>query len=381
MDFDLSEEQQLLKDSVDRLFAERCDFETRRKIAASQTGWSRDLWATSAEMGLLGLPFSEEDGGFGAGPVGTMIVMEAIGRSLALEPFLPTVVLAGSVLSRSASAAQKAGIIPRIVAGESVVTLAFAEPQARYDLHDVATTARRDGNGFVLDGGKGLVLSGADADYLIISARTSGERRDRKGISLFLVEANTLGLTRRAYPTQDGGRAAEITLAGVRVPEGALIGPLDGGLPILERAVQDGIAALCAEAVGVMDEMLAMTVDYLKTRKQFGQTIGSFQALQHRASDMTVELELARGMALYATMSADEPDDDARAAALSAAKAKIGRALRFVGQQAVQLHGGIGMTMEFKVGHLFKRATMIDVMFGDADHHLDRLAESDAAVV
>jgi pimeloyl-CoA dehydrogenase small subunit len=381
MDFELSEEQQLLQDSVGRLFSERYGFEARKGFQAGPEGWSQEMWGAYAEMGLLGLPFAEEDGGFGAGPVATMIVMEAIGKSLALEPYFSTVVLAGSVIRRAGSAAQRAELIPAIVAGETTMALAFAEPQARYDLEDVATTARRDGTGYVLDGGKGLVLQGASADRLIVSARTAGGRRERQGVTLFVVDAKAAGVTRRGFPTQDGARAAEITLTQVKVPAGATIGPVDGGYPILARAAEDGIAALCAEAIGALGELQAMTVDYLKTRKQFGVHIGAFQALQHRAADMVVSLEQARSMALYATMMADEPDDAARAAALSAAKAQIGRAIRFIGQQAIQLHGGIGMTMEYKAGHLFKRATMIDMMFGDADHHLDRLAATGASVL
>ncbi|HRJ68947.1 MAG TPA: acyl-CoA dehydrogenase [Beijerinckiaceae bacterium] len=381
MDFDLNEEQQLLKDSVDRLFASRNDFETRRKIQASDAGWSRENWGAYAEMGLLGLPFSEADGGFDAGPVSVMIVMEAIGRSLALEPYLSTVVLAGSVLRRFGNAAHRAEYIPRIIAGDMTATLAFAEPQSRYDLHDVALAARKDGASYVLDGRKGLVLHGGSADRLIVTARTAGGRRDHKGISVFVVDARAEGVSRRSYPTQDGGRAAEVELSGVRVPAEDLVGTLDEGLAIITRAAEDGIAALCAEAVGLMADMQAMTVDYLKTRKQFGTTIGSFQALQHRASDMVVELEQARSMMLYATMNVDEPDAMARATALSAAKLQIGKAIRFIGQQSIQMHGGIGMTMEYKVGHLFKRATMIDLMFGDSDHHLEKLAASDAAIV
>ena len=380
MDFDLSEEQQLLKDSIDRLTADRYTFEKRKTYQASAEGWSRELWAQYAELGLLALPFAEADGGFGGGPIETMLAMEAFGRVLALEPYFATVVLAGGVLRRAASDAQRQALIPQVAAGELIVALAHNEPQSRYDLFDIATIARRDGGAFVLDGEKGLVLHGDSADKLIVAARTSGARRDPSGIGLFLVAGDAQGLTRRGYATQDGGRAAEITLAGVRVAAEDAIGDTAGGLAILESAADEAIAALCAEAVGAMDEALKQTVAYLKTRKQFGMTIGSFQALQHRASDMVVALEQARSMACYAAMMANEANIAERRKAISAAKIQIGQSARFIGQQAVQLHGGMGMTMETMIGHLFKRLSMIERQFGDVDHHLEKLAETDGFV-
>jgi pimeloyl-CoA dehydrogenase small subunit len=375
MDFDLNDEQRMLKDSLEKLLGARYDFDARRKISASPEGFSREIWAAFAEMGLLALPFSEDDGGLGAGPVETMIAMEAFGKALVVEPYLATVILGGGFLRHCGSEAQKAEHIAAIAAGERLFALAHSERQARYDLFDVETRARPDGDGFVIDGAKGLVLSGDSADWLVVSARTSGERRDRDGISLFLVEATADGVTRRGYPTQDGARAAEIAFEKVRVGADALLGEADAALPLIERVADEAVAALCAEAVGVMEDMHGATVEYLKVRNQFGTHIGAFQALQHAAADMFIALEQGRSMAMFATMMVQENDPVERARAIAAAKVQIGRSCRFVGENAVQLHGGVGMTMEYKVGHSFKRATMIDKIFGDADHHLARVAD------
>ena len=376
MDFDLTEEQRLLKESVERLMADRYDFEQRKAHARSPEGWSRALWAHYAELGLLGLPFEERHGGFGGGPVETMIVMEAFGRALALEPYLATVVLGGGLLRLGGSEVQQAAHVPRIVDGSLMLAFAHTERQSRYDLADVAMTARRDGTSWMLEGEKGVVLHGDSADALLVTARTAGGRRDRGGIGLFLVDAGAPGLSRRGYPTVDGLRAAEVSLSGVRVGPESVIGDPENALPLVERVVDEAIAALSAEAVGAMAVMHELTVDYLKTRRQFGVPIGSFQVLQHRAVDMLIALEQARSMAYFATMTAREEDAAERRRAISAAKVQIGRSGRFVGQQAIQLHGGIGMTMEYKVGHYFKRVTAIDILFGDADHHLARLAEA-----
>jgi alkylation response protein AidB-like acyl-CoA dehydrogenase len=305
-----------------------------------------------------------------------MIVMEQFGKALALEPYLQTVVLCGALLKHGASDKQRAELIGAIAAGELRLSFAHMEKQSGFDLHDVALSAVKDGGGgFVLNGEKTLVGQGDSADKLIVSARAKGARRDRDGIGLFLVDADAPGVTRRGYPTQDGQRAAEIGFADVRVPPHDVLGAPDGALRVIERAVDETIAALAAEAVGAMSEALTMTVEYLKTRKQFGVTIGSFQALQHRASDMTVALEQARSMMYLAAMAADEPDAAERAKTMSAVKAQIGRSAKFIGQQAVQMHGGIAMTYEYKVGHLFKRLTMIDAAYGDADVHVRRLAD------
>ncbi|MBO0735878.1 MAG: acyl-CoA dehydrogenase family protein [Alphaproteobacteria bacterium] len=374
MDFDLSEEQRLLKESLERLTAERYAFEQRRTYGRSREGWSRELWAQYAELGLLGLPFAERYGGSSGGPVETMIAMEAFGRALALEPYLATVVLGGGFLRHAGSAEQCAALIPKIAGGSLTAAFAHTERHSRYDLADIETRAVRDGSGWVLDGEKGIVLHGDSADQLIVTARTAGGRRDRDGIGVFIVDGASEGVSRRGYPTQDGLRAAEISFAQVRVgPEGVL-GEPEAALPLVERVVDEAIAALCAEAVGAMAAMHELTVEYLKTRRQFGREIGSFQILQHRAVDMLIALEQARSMAMFATMMAAEENAAERRNALSAAKVQIGRSGKFVGQQAVQLHGGIGMTMEYKLGHYFKRVTMIDTIFGDADHHLRELA-------
>jgi pimeloyl-CoA dehydrogenase small subunit len=375
MDFDLSGEQELLRDNVARLMKGRYGFEDRKAYQATPQGWSEKLWREYAEMGLLGAPFAEEDGGFGGGAVETMIVMEEFGKALALEPYLQTVVLCGSLLRHAASAERRADLIGAIAAGDLRLSFAHAERQSGFDLNDVGLSARKDGGAYLLNGEKALVGQGDSADKLIVSARLSGGRRDRGGIGLYLVDAAAPGVTRRGYPTQDGQRAADVTLANVRVEPRDALGDPEGALPVIERAVDETIAALSAEAVGAMSEALAMTVDYMKTRKQFGVPIGSFQALQHRAADMTVALEQARSMMYLATIMADEDDADERAKAISAAKTQIGRSAKFIGQQSVQMHGGIAMTYEYKVGHLFKRLTMIDAAYGDADVHVRRLAE------
>jgi len=351
MDFDLTEEQRLLKESLDRLIGDRYAFEQRKSYGQSPDGWSRELWAQYAELGLLGLPFAEHYGGSAGGPVETMIAMEAFGRALALEPFLATVVLCGGFLRHGGSARQCADLIPKIADGSLTLAFAHTERHSRYDLSDIETRAVRDGSAWVLDGEKGVALHGDTADKLIVTARVGGGRRDRDGIGVFLVDANAEGVSRRGYPTQDGLRAAEVSLVHVRVgPEGVL-GEPGAALPLIERVVDEGIAALCAEAVGAMAAMHELTVDYLKTRRQFGREIGTFQILQHRAVDMLIALEQARSMAMFATMMAAEENATERRNALSAAKVQIGRSGKFVAQQAIQLHGGIGMTMEYKVGH------------------------------
>ncbi|HKN30042.1 MAG TPA: acyl-CoA dehydrogenase [Roseiarcus sp.] len=375
MDFDLSAEQQLVSDNVARLMRDRYGFEARKAHQASPKGFSEALWREYADMGLLGAPFAEEDGGYGGGPVETMIVMQEFGKALALEPFLQTVVLCGALIKHGADTEKRAELIGKIASGDLRLSFAHAEKQSGFDLNDVATSARKDGDAFVVNGEKGLVGQGDSADKLIVSARVAGGRRDRDGVGLFLVDANARGVTRRGYPTQDGQRAAEIGFADVRVEPHDVLGHPDDAMPVIERAVDEAIAALSAEAVGAMSEALAMTVEYMKTRKQFGVTIGSFQALQHRASEMVVALEQARSMMYLATMSVSEENAGERAKAMSAAKVQIGRSAKFIGQQAIQMHGGIAMTYEYKVGHLFKRLTIIDAAYGDADLHVRRLAD------
>ncbi|OMI01610.1 pimeloyl-CoA dehydrogenase small subunit [Bradyrhizobium brasilense] len=374
MDFDLSDEQRLLKESVERLMLDSYGFDDRRKYQAEDQGFSERMWARYAELGLLALPFPEQYGGFGGTAVETMIVMEAFGRALILEPYFATVVLAGGVLRHGGDEAQLAGLIPAIAEGRLKLALACAEPQSRYDIFDVETRAEKAGDGWTLNGMKSLVLHGAAADKIVVSARTAGTARDRDGIGLFLVEGNAPGVTRRVYQTQDGLRAAEITMDNVRVGAVHVIGHPANASPIIARVADEAVAALCAEAIGCLAEMQVITLAYLKTRRQFGETIGSFQVLQHRAVDMFVELEQSRSMAMYAAMMAGANDPTARERAMSAAKAQIGQSAKMIGCESIQLHGGVGMTMEYRIGHYFKRVTMIDTLFGDASHHLRRLA-------
>jgi pimeloyl-CoA dehydrogenase small subunit len=378
MDFDLNDEQRQLKDSLERLLADTYDdLNLRHGYMKEPKGYSAALWRQYAELGLLAVPFAEEHGGLGQGLTETMIIAEAFGRALAIEPYLATIVLAGGALRHSGNAGLLGELVPGIVEGRTTLGLAHQERQSRYDIADTATTARADGKGgYTLEGEKNVVLHGDHADKLIVSARAQGGRADRGGVGLFLVDAKASGLTRRGYPTQDGMRAADVTLSAVRVgPEAVVAGP-DRGLEVLEQVVDEAIAALSAEAVGAMAALHELTVEYLKTRKQFGVPIGSFQVLQHRAVDMLTSLEQARSMAYYATMMAAEPDAKERRKAMSAAKVQIGRSARHIGEDAIQLHGGIGMTMEYKAGHYFKRLTMIDMAFGDDDHHLRELARA-----
>ncbi len=375
MDFDLSEEQRLLRDSVDRLVADRYAFDKRKAYLAEPEGWSRAMWSQYAELGLLGLPFPESYGGFGGGAVDVMLVMEAFGRVLALEPYLATVVLSGTALRLAGSEAQKSAIIPCISEGNMILAFAHGERQARYDLTDVLTTAKPKGGGWVLDGAKSVVLHGDSAQRLIVSARTAGERDDPDGISLFLVDPAANGVARRSYPMRDGTRAAEVSLSEVEVGAADVLGEIGAGLPVIERVVEAGIAATAAEAVGAMETTQAMTLEYLKTRQQFGRPIGDNQALQHRAAEMLMELERGRSMAMLAAMMVDEPDAAERAHNIAMAKVGVGQASKFVSQNAIQLHGGIGMTEEYAVGHYFRRCMVIEHLFGDTAHHLSRLSE------
>jgi pimeloyl-CoA dehydrogenase small subunit len=380
MDFTLTDEQRLLRESVERLFADLYAFDARKRYSREPGGWSRDMWRRYAELGLLGLPFEEQHGGSAGGSVETMIVMETLGRALALEPYLATVVLAGGLLRLGGSDVMRADLLPKIASGDLILAFAHAERQSRYDLADIATTARRDGSGYVIDGAKSLVLHGDSAANFVVSARLAGGQSERDGIGLFLIDASAKGLSTRGYATVDGMRAAELTLTGVRVDADAIIGEPGAAFPLIERCVDMTMAALAAEAVGAMASMHDLTIDYMKTRKQFGVAIGGFQVLQHRAADMLIALEQARSMAMLATMMAAEDNVFERRQAISAAKVQIGRSGRLIGQQAIQIHGGIGMTMEASIGHYFKRVTTIDSMFGDADHHLGILAASGGLV-
>lgn len=373
MDFSYSEEQELLRNSLARFLADNYSFETFRNVSRGEAGWRREIWKQFAELGLLGASIPEAFGGLAGGAVETMIVMEAFGRALVVEPYVPTVVIAGGLIDHAGSEAQKQEWLPRIASGDAVVAFAFAEPQGRYNLADLATTASRRGAGYTLNGQKAVVVGAPFADTLVVTARTSGERRDAHGISVFLVDAHAKGISRRDYPTMDGLRASEITFENVELSSDNLIGTPDEVLPIVEQVTDQAIAAHCAEALGAMRVMQETTVEYSKTRKQFGVPIGKFQVLQHRMVDMFMQVEQSASMVLMVTLKLGGRADERKKAA-SAAKVQIGKAGRFVGQSAVQIHGGIGMTDELALGHYFKRVTMLDTLYGNVDHHLARYA-------
>ncbi|GGC03292.1 pimeloyl-CoA dehydrogenase small subunit [Novosphingobium endophyticum] len=368
MDFELTDEQKMLQEAVTRLVADTYGFQQREHALKTSDGWSRQAYAGLADMGLLGMPFAEEDGGFGGGGVEMMIVMEALGRGLMVEPYFATVVLAGGVLRYGASAEQRAGILPGLIAGEHILALAHSERGMPRHTLDARTTATRDGEGWKIDGRKIAVIHGASADTLVVSAQTG------EGPGLFLVNTAAEGVAVEKARGYDGVPVADITFSSVAVPAAALIGDAGQSGAILARTFEVATAALVAEAVGAMSETFDVTVEYLKTRRQFGVAIGSFQALQHRAVDMLMELELSRSMAVLAALSLDI-DADQRTRNISAAKAQIGKSGRLIGQEAVQMHGAIGITAEYKVGHAFKRLTAIDALLGDRDYHLARLVE------
>ena len=377
MDFNFTEEQTMIRDSLARLIREQYDFDTRREAINSDTGWRPELWKQFGELGLLMAPFSEDDGGLGGGPIDAMVVMEEFGKGLVVEPFIPTIVCAGGVLKHAGNEAQKEEHLTPVFSGDSVVAFAYAEPRGRYNLADLETTAKADGDGYIINGHKAVVIGAPWADKLIVSARTAGGRRDTGGISLFIVDKSASGITTRDYATVDGRRAAEVYFENVSVPSSALIGEKDNALPTIELVADEAVAALCAEAAGAMGVARHMTVEYSQQRKQFGVAIGKFQVLQHRMVDMFIEHEQALSMTFMATLKLGE-DAVTRKKAVSAAKVRIGQAGRFVGQESIQIHGGMGMTEELAVGHYFKRLTMIDHEFGNVDHHLKRYTDLSA---
>ena len=371
MDFNYTEEQSLLRDSVSGYLGDRYDFDTRQKVIKSESGWRPEVWkAFAEELGILGAPFSEEHGGLGGGPVENMIIMEEVGKSLVVEPYLGTVVIGGGFLKHSGYTGA-ADVIGKIIGGEAVIAFAYAEPQARYTWSDLKTTARKEGEGYVLNGHKAVVLGAPWATHLIVTARTGGGQRERDGVSVFLVDKSASGVVTRDYPTVDGQRASEVYFENVSVGADALLGNEGGGMPLVERVVDEATAAVCSEAVGCMRKQHEGTLDYARQRKQFGVPIASFQVLQHRMVDMFINLEQSVSMTLMATIKLEETDEE-RMKAVSAAKVQIGRACKFVGQNAIQIHGGMGMTDELAIGHYFKRATMIEGQFGSVDHHLRR---------
>jgi alkylation response protein AidB-like acyl-CoA dehydrogenase len=375
MDIQFTEEQELLRSSVQRMLRDKYSFEARRKIVAGEEGWSRRHWGAFAELGLLAAPFSEESGGLGGGQLSIMIVAQEFGRHLVVEPYVETVVLAGGLIEHAGSQEQKQALIPDIIAGQKIWALAWTEKASRFDLANVATTARREGNDYILSGEKTAVVAAPWADYLIVSARTKGKRDDRAGVSLFVVDARAANLDLRSFKTIDGRRAAEITFRDVR---GELLGGEGEGLALLEGSRDRAIGALCAEAVGAMAELNSATLENSKARKQFGVTIGSFQVLQHRMVDMFIAHQEALSLMQHLNLSLGAGESGISRLA-SGAKSKVGYAGKFIADQAVQLHGGMGMTDELNVGHYFKRISSINIQFGDPGHHLLRFVQLDAA--
>ena len=374
MDFSFTSEQDQLRDTVAKLVSQKYDFDTRRKVAKSEAGWRPEMWSQFAELGLLGASFTEAEGGFGSGPIEAMIISEEFGKGLVIEPYLQTVVIGGNFFRHGGTDAQKEEHIAGIIGGETRFAFAYSEPKSRFDLNDISTTAKKDGASYTLNGQKAVVIGAPFATHLIVTARTSGAQRDANGITVFLVARNAKGVTTRDYPTVDGLRASEVYFENVAVGADAAIGKVDGGLPLVEKVVDNAIAALCAEAVGCFKVLNEATISYAKQRKQFGQSIATFQVLQHRMVDMFMAAEQASSMTYMVTLKLDEADK-ARKLAASAAKVQIGKAGKLVSQDAVQIHGGMGMTDELNVGHFFKRVTMIESQFGNTDWHLRRYTE------
>jgi alkylation response protein AidB-like acyl-CoA dehydrogenase len=379
MDFNFSEEQQLLADTVQRFVRDDYSFEARREILKSKAGWSRESWQALAGLGLTALNVPEEHGGLGSGPVETLLVMNALGTGLVVEPFLAAAVLTPVLLTRLGDKTAAEQLLPDISSGERIVIVAHQEPQTRGEINSVATRAEKTSGGYVLDGHKSVVLGGGAADELLVTARTSGRTHETDGISVFRVDPKTAGVTVKDYGTIDGQRAADIRLQKVSVPAASLIGVEGKAFAAVEAAHEQAISALCAEAVGIMQAVNATTLEYTKSRKQFGQPIGRFQVLQHRMADMFMHSEQARSMSYLAAIKCVDPDAGERRRALAAAKVIIGQAGRFIGQQAVQLHGGMGMTDELMVSHYFKRLTAIDLTLGDTDFHLQQFIAANSA--
>jgi alkylation response protein AidB-like acyl-CoA dehydrogenase len=371
MDFTYTETQDMVRETLSRFLADTYDFDSRQKMIASDAGRDPAIWqALAQELGMLGAPFSEDHGGLGGGHLENAIVMEEMGKVMAIEPYLQTVVIGGGAL-KAVGGALADSVIPEIIAGNVIIAFAYAEPQGRYELASVRTTAKKDGAGYVLNGHKGVVYAAPWATHLLVTARTGGSHRERDGLSLFLIDANLPGIVRRDYPTVDGFRASEVYFENVSIPADALLGGEGAGLPIIEQIVDQATVAVCAEACGVTEKLHLGTLDYTQQRQQFGMPISRFQVLQHRMVDMFMEVEQSRSMTIMGTLKLDLPAD-VRKAAVSMCKAKVSRACQFVGQNAVQTHGGIGITQELAIGHYFKRATMIESQFGSTDYHYGR---------
>ena len=373
MDFSFTEEQTQLRDALRRYLSQEYTFEARRKIIHG-AGTSDSAWAGLAELGLMGVPVPEPYGGFSGTGVDMLVVMEELGRGIVVEPYFATAVLGAAFIKHGGSDAHKSTLLPKVADGSLKLACALTEKQSRHELHNIMLTGSSSTNGFSLNGAKTVVLHGAQAGMLIVSARTAGAARDKAGITVFMVDATAAGVSIKDCRTIDGMRAADINFTNVAVGRDAVLGRVGEGHALIERAAQVGVAALCAEAVGCMEAINAQTIEYLKTRKQFGVPIGKFQVLQHRAAEMFMEVEQARSLAYLAAVKVDSADASERARAIHAAKVRAGRAIKFVGQAAIQMHGGMGMTDELPVSHYFKRATMIDFALGDVDHHLAAFA-------
>ena len=371
MDFTFNEEQSLIQDQVDQFVQKEYDWETRQALSNSDLGFGKDNWKKFADLGWLGICVSEDSGGFGGSSIESMLIMEAFGKGLVVEPFLETVIMSGGLIDDHGSDEQKSSVLEPAISGEMHLALAYAEPQSRFNLSDVVTEAKSDGDSFILNGYKSVVMNGPSADKIIISARTSGAQLDESGISLFIVDANSDGLNKTNYKTVDGRRASDLTLENVSVSKSSLIGAQDKGFAILDSAIDKAILAISAEAVGAMEVLYKTTVEYTKTREQFGTAIGKFQVLQHRMVDMFMEYEQCKSLLYMATMKHEEGAEDAKKA-ISGLKYQVGKAGKFIGQQAVQLHGGMGVTDELNVGHYFKRLTTVGTIFGNTDYHLKK---------
>ena len=371
MDFTFNEEQTLIQDQVDQFVQKEYDWETRQSLSNSDLGFGESKGQKFAELGWLGISVSEDSGGFGGSAIESMLIMEAFGKGLVVEPFLETMIMAGSLIDDYGSDEQKSSILEPAISGEMHLALAYAEPQSRFNLSDVVTEAKPEGENYILNGYKSVVMNGPSANKIIISARTSSSQLDENGITLFIVDSDSKGLSKTNYKTVDGRRASDLTIENVSVSKDNIIGNLDSGFEILDSAIDKAILAISAEAVGAMEVLYKTTVEYTKTREQFGTPIGKFQVLQHRMVDMFMEYEQCKSLLYMATMKHEEGAPDAKKA-ISGLKYQVGKAGKFIGQQAVQLHGGMGVTDELNVGHYFKRLTTVGTIFGNTDYHLKK---------
>ena len=374
MDFSLSEEQQLLKDSITQFVDKDYQFDIRQKNVSSDLGYSSEFWKTFADLGWLGMPFSEEDGGYNGGPTDLMVIMESLGRGLVVEPYIPNVVLAGGLISRLGSSEQKSNLLPKIISGENQMSVAFSEPQSRFNLSDVITSAKKDGDNYILDGYKSVVMNGPSSNFIIIVARTSGKQLEEKGLTLFLLDPSLEGVSLRNYSNVDGSKASEVTLESVTVSSSTMLGNEGEAYNSLEEVIDLATLAISAEAIGIMEKMNEITLEYTKTREQFGETLSSFQALQHRMVDTFMAYEQTKSLLLMCAAKLTDKTEDA-SKSVSALKYQVGIAAKHVGEEAVQLHGGMGVTDETNIGHYFKRLTTIRAIFGNTDYHLKRYSD------